>query len=74
MCATVVHVPLGERAYDVRIDGGLIGRAGEEIFPFLQRPHAAVITEENVASVHLDTLMDGLAAANISVSTLKLPQ
>ncbi|MEK6216423.1 MAG: 3-dehydroquinate synthase, partial [Boseongicola sp.] len=54
--------------------GGLLNRAGEEISPLLQRPHVGVITEENVASVHLDTLIDGLAAANISASTLKLPQ
>ena len=26
-----VHVPLGDRAYDVRIGAGLIGRAGAEI-------------------------------------------
>jgi 3-dehydroquinate synthase len=74
MCATVVHVPLGDRAYDVRIARGLLKRVGEEVSPLLQRPHVAVITEENVASVHLDTLTDGLAAANISASTLKLPQ
>ncbi len=74
MSATTVHVPLGPRAYDVRIGGGLLGRAGGEIAPLLQRGHVAVITEENVASLHLDTLLQGLAAANITASVLSLPQ
>ena len=73
MSATTVQVPLGERAYDVRIGGGLLNSVGDEILPLLRRPHVAVITEENVASAHLETLKDGLASANISASVLSLP-
>ena len=73
MSVKTVHVPLGDRAYDVRIGGGLLNFAGNEIAPLLQRPHVAVITEENVAAAHLDTLTRGLASANISASVLRLP-
>ncbi len=73
MTATTVHVPLGERAYDVRIGGGLLNLAGDEIAPLLKRPHVAVITEENVAALHLDALTNGLLSANVSASVLSLP-
>lgn len=68
-----VHVPLGERAYDVRIADGLLARAGAEITPLLVRPRVAVLTDETVAALHLDTLRDGLAAAGIEMTALALP-
>ena len=74
MTATTVHVPLGGRAYDVRIGCGLLGGAGAEIAPLLQRPRVAVITEENVAHLHLDALLQGLASASVTASVLSLPQ
>ena len=52
-----VHVPLGDRAYDIRIGGGLLARAGEEFLPFLARPRVAVLTDENVAAAHLEALL-----------------
>ncbi|MDT0683948.1 3-dehydroquinate synthase [Roseicyclus sp. F158] len=68
-----VHVPLGSRAYDVRIGQGLIARAGEEIAPLLARRRVAVVTEENVAALHLGPLRDGLEAAGIDCASLVLP-
>ena len=35
-------VPLGARAYDIRIGAGLLARAGAEIAPLLRRPRVAV--------------------------------
>ncbi|MDA7430142.1 3-dehydroquinate synthase [Primorskyibacter aestuariivivens] len=70
---TEVHVPLGERAYDIRIGGGLLGRAGAEIAPLLHRSRVAVITDENVGARHLDTLRTGLAAEGIEMVSLALP-
>jgi 3-dehydroquinate synthase len=69
----IVHVPLGERAYDVKIGTGLIARAGAEIAPLLGRERVAVVTEENVARLHLETLRAGLAAAGIEMEALVLP-
>ncbi|MEO0665761.1 MAG: 3-dehydroquinate synthase, partial [Pseudomonadota bacterium] len=37
-----VHVPLGERAYDVLLGPGLIAEAGETIAPLLARPRVAI--------------------------------
>lgn len=69
----IVNVPLGERSYDVRIAQGLLAAAGDEIAPFLQRRHVAVITDENVAGLHLETLGAGLAEAGITMTSLALP-
>ncbi|SDZ32337.1 3-dehydroquinate synthase [Jannaschia faecimaris] len=55
-----VHVPLGDRAYDVHVGQGLMGQAGMLIQPFLRRPKVFVVTERRVAGLHLDRLRDGL--------------
>ncbi|KIC26607.1 MULTISPECIES: 3-dehydroquinate synthase [unclassified Leisingera] len=68
-----VHVPLGERAYDVVIGPGLLAQAGERIKPLLKRPQVAVLTDETVAEKHLDTLRAGLAAAGVEMTALALP-
>ncbi|HIC65100.1 MAG TPA: 3-dehydroquinate synthase [Paracoccus sp.] len=68
-----VHVPLGARAYEVRIGAGLIRRAGAEIAPLLIRPRLAVVTDENVARLHLATFRDALSAAGIACEALVLP-
>jgi len=69
-----VHVPLGDRAYDVRIGEGLVAVAGAHIAPLLgKKKRVCVITEENVAALHLDTLRSGLTAAGIEMEALVLP-
>lgn len=68
-----VHVALGSRAYDVEIGPDLLAGAGARIAPFLRRPRVAVVTDENVAALHLDALRDGLAQAGIDMVTLVLP-
>ena len=68
----IVPVPLGERAYDIRIGPGLLGRAGAEIAPLLRRPRLAVVTEATVAGLHLPTLQASLDAAGIAASVLVL--
>ena len=73
MTQVTVHVPLGERAYDVRIGPGLLASAGAEIAPLLTRPRVFVVTEERVAGLHLEALRAGLAAAGISMEALVLP-
>ena len=69
-----VRVPLGGRAYDVRIGEGLIARAGAEIAPLLARPRIAVLTDERVAGLHLEALAAGMAAAGIEMRALALPE
>ncbi|MDD9924082.1 MAG: 3-dehydroquinate synthase [Boseongicola sp.] len=73
MSIDTVHVPLGDRAYDVRIGQGLLAAAGAEIAPQLYRPHVAIVTEENVAEVQMAALKAGLDAADVTYSILTLP-
>ena len=68
-----VHVPLDTRAYDILIGTGLLSQAGALIAPFLARPRVAVVSDENVAVLHLDTLRAGLDAVGISMVNLTLP-
>lgn len=69
----IVHVPLGGRAYDIRIGPGILDRAGAEIAPFARRPKVAVVTESRVAALHLARLLAGLSAAGIEAEVLELP-
>lgn len=71
--AATVHVPLGDRAYDIRIGTGVLARAGAEIAPLLRRPRLAIVTEERVAALHLPALTAALAAAGIAAPALALP-
>ncbi|WP_299041476.1 3-dehydroquinate synthase [uncultured Tateyamaria sp.] len=68
-----VHVPLGDRAYDVLIGPGLLAESGALIAPLLPRPRLAVVTESRVAGLHLEALRAGLAAAGIEAVALELP-
>lgn len=68
-----VNVPLGRRAYDVKIGPGLLASAGQEIAPLLHRPRVAVVTETRVATLHVERLRAGLSDAGIEMSVLELP-
>ncbi|NVO54987.1 3-dehydroquinate synthase [Rhodobacteraceae bacterium B1Z28] len=68
-----VHVELGERSYDVEIGPNLLTQTGARIAPLLHRPKVAVLTDENVADLHLGALRDGLGAAGIEMTSLALP-
>ncbi len=68
-----IRVPLGERAYDVRVGRGLIARAGAEIAPLLARKRVAVLTDETVAEAQGAVLEAGLAERQIVATTLALP-
>ncbi len=68
-----VEVGLGERAYDILIGSGLIAAAGEEMARRLPGSRAAIVTDENVAAVHLDRLSGSLAEAGIAAPALVLP-
>ncbi|BCH64175.1 3-dehydroquinate synthase [Agrobacterium vitis] len=69
----LVHVPLGERAYDILIGDGLIGRAGGEISTRIKGRKAAIITDENVGALYHGALMDSLEADGFEAVSLTLP-
>ncbi|CAM3178904.1 3-dehydroquinate synthase [Paracoccus nototheniae] len=68
-----VHVPLGDRAYDVRIGAGLLDQAGDLIAPLLARPRAVIVTDATVAALHLAPLQAALRAQGIASEALILP-
>ncbi|WP_137700611.1 3-dehydroquinate synthase [Marimonas lutisalis] len=68
-----VHVALGARAYDIHIGPGLLQDSGALIAPLLNRPRVAVISDENVAALHLETLRKGLKEHDISMVSMTLP-
>jgi len=69
----LVHVPLGDRAYDIHIDRDLMGQAGALIGPILQRAKVAIVTDGNVAPLHLNRLTEALQSAGIAHAALILP-
>ncbi|WP_136443570.1 3-dehydroquinate synthase [Pacificoceanicola onchidii] len=69
----IVEVPLEGREYQVRIGEGLLARAGAEIAPLLHRPRVAIVSDANVAALHLDTLVKALEAEGIASVSLTLP-
>jgi 3-dehydroquinate synthase len=69
----LVHVPLGERAYDILIGPDLITHAGGEITARLKGRRAAIVTDEHVAPIYLEALMDSLQTDGIEAVSLTLP-
>ncbi|MVA96152.1 3-dehydroquinate synthase [Nitratireductor sp. CAU 1489] len=72
MPVTRVEVGLGARAYDILIGPGLVARAGDEIARRMAGVRCAVVTDENVAAVHLDALADSLGRAGVEHSAITL--
>ena len=69
---TVVNVALGTRSYDVRIEAGLLARAGEQIARLVGDRPVTIVADENVAS-HLATLRRSLDGAGVRSEALVLP-
>jgi len=68
-----VNVPLGDRAYEVLIGPGLLQRAGELIGARLGRARCAIVTDANVAKLHLDTIAAALSAEGRLAGSITLP-
>ena len=68
-----VEVQLSQNRYDVLIGDHLLARAGAFIAPVLPQPRCVIITDENVAALHLPTLQNSLTETGISHSVLVVP-
>ena len=68
-----VHVPLGERAYDILIGPGLLADAGHEIAARIKGRRAAIMTDHHVAEHYLQPLQASLTAAGIQSHPIILP-
>ncbi|WP_371153791.1 3-dehydroquinate synthase [Jannaschia sp. 2305UL9-9] len=71
MAEKIVHVPLGDRAYDVHVGTSLIAAAENHIAPLLRRKRVFVVTEDRVGPLHLASLREGLGG--IACEVLELP-
>ncbi len=68
-----VRVSLGERSYDILIGPGLIASAGREIAKCVNGAKVAIITDENVGGIYLESFIESLKAEGISATSLVLP-
>lgn len=69
---TVITVALGDRSYDVRIERGLLARAGEIMAPLSRGRRMAIVTDSNL-SQHLATLQTSLSATGVESEAIVLP-
>ena len=68
-----LKVDLGSRSYDIVTGSGLLANAAKHIGPVLDGKRIAIITDETVAGLHLQALLDGLADLSIEIKTVILP-
>ncbi|MGE4609956.1 MAG: 3-dehydroquinate synthase [Paracoccaceae bacterium] len=73
MSIETLTVDLPNRNYDIIIGPGLLAESGTRIKPFLKRPKVAIITDETVAVLHIETLQSGLSNAGISSNYIAMP-
>jgi len=68
-----LRVELGARSYDIVIGTRLLAEAGGLIAPVVRQKRTIIVTDENVAKLHLDTLRTGLDQGGIAHQTIVLP-
>lgn len=68
-----VPVALSQAPYEVVIGDGLIARAGAHLAPVLPQKRAVVITDAQVARLHLEPLLAGLAETGIAATAITVP-
>ncbi len=68
-----VRVALGGRSYDILIGDGLLQRAGELVAGIAPGAACAIITDENVARLHLPTVEQSLKGTGLATTTIIVP-
>lgn len=69
----VIPVAIAGAPYEVRIEAGLLARAGELCRPFLRKNRAVVVTDANVAAQWRETVSASFDAVGIDSDWLVLP-
>jgi len=70
---TRIDINLGERGYPILIGEGMLDTAGDYLGSLLPRKRTAIVTDENVADLHLQRLLDSLEKAGIEAEPIVLP-
>ena len=68
-----LQVELGARSYDIVIGEGLFAQAAERIAALESGKRLAIVTDENVAALHLPELERQLASGGFETVSLVLP-
>ena len=68
----IIPVGLGSRAYEIHAGPGLLADAGR-LLAAGARGVLPIVTDENVAPLHLKTLQDSLQAAGLKSKPIILP-
>ena len=68
----LVHVALGARSYDILVGDDLLSEAGDHIAPLLGLPRTIVISDENVAPLYSDRVVESLARHGIDCDSIVL--
>lgn len=68
-----LHVPMGERSYDIHVGDGAVARAGDILKDVLRAPRVVIVTDENVAPDWLEPLQQSLESADIRQRAVVLP-
>jgi 3-dehydroquinate synthase len=73
MSAATLRVALARHVYNVEIGTGVLARAGRLIAPVIRQKRAVIVTDANVAALHLPALAAALDAAGIQHHEIVLP-
>lgn len=68
-----IDVALGDRSYEILMGGGLLSEAGRLISKLRPGAKCSIVTDETVASFHLDTLEASLRGSQIECKSIILP-
>lgn len=68
-----LRVALAAGDYDIAVGAGLLSRAGGLLAPVLAQKRAIVVTDENVAALHLPALAAQLEAIGVVAETVVVP-
>jgi 3-dehydroquinate synthase len=69
----IVHVGLGDRAYDIVIGRGVLASLGARLAALRPGAKTAIVTDETVARHHLEFTETALARANITATRIVVP-
>ncbi|OYZ68290.1 MAG: 3-dehydroquinate synthase, partial [Methylophilaceae bacterium 17-43-7] len=67
-----LEVSLGDRSYPIHIGKGLLTQA-DLILPHLKRKQVAIVSNTTVAPLYMETLVNTLTQAGVSVIQIILP-
>ena len=69
----IVKVPLGDRSYSIFIGEGLLPRLGAECRRLQLGARCAVVTDETVAPLHAQPVLESLTAAGFEPCSIRVP-